>query len=77
MEVNCPAEVKVKKLGSKLILGGQGELEAFKAKNSRLVVGLKCNDWSGSRIIYFIGAALSHKQVVIFADDWADTDKST
>ena len=75
--MSCPAEVRVKKLVSKLILGGQGELEAFKVKNTRLVVGLKCNDWSGSRIICFIGAALSHKQVVIFAGDWADTDKST
>ena len=74
MEVNCPAEVKVKKLGSKLILGGQGELEAFKVKNSRLVVGLRCNDWSGSRRLICSG---SHKEVVIFADNWADTDRST
>ena len=60
MEVNCPAEVKIKKLGINLILDGQGELEAFKVKISRLVVGLKCNDWSGSRRISFIGTALSY-----------------
>ena len=60
MEVNCPAEVKVKKLGINLILDGQGELEAFEVKNSRLVVGLKCNNWSGSRPISFIGTGLSH-----------------
>ena len=32
MEVNCPAEVKIKKLGINLILDGQGELEAFEVK---------------------------------------------
>ena len=60
MEVNCPAEVKIKKLGINLILDGQGELGGFKVKISRLVVGLKCNVWSGSRRISFIGTALSH-----------------
>ena len=74
MEVNCPAEVKGKELGINLILGGDRVLEVFEVKNSRLVVGLRCNDWSGSRRIICTG---SHKEVVIFADNWADTDRST
>ena len=49
--INCSAEVKVKELGSNLILGGHREVEAFEVKNSRLVVGLKCRDRTGSRLI--------------------------
>ena len=59
-EVNCLTEVKGKELGINLILGGHGELEAFEAKNSRLVVGLRCNDWRGSRLIIFIFTGLSY-----------------
>ena len=40
-ESELQAEVKVKKLGINLILGGHRELEVYEVKNSRLVVGLK------------------------------------
>jgi hypothetical protein len=32
MEVNCPAEAKLKELGINLILGGHVEQEAFQVK---------------------------------------------
>ena len=52
--------MKVKKLGINLILGGHRELEVFEVKNARLVVGLRCNDWNGSRHIIGIGIGLSY-----------------
>ena len=69
--------VKVKKLGGNLILGGHRELEVCEVKNSRLVVGLKCSDRSGSRFTRVSYTPLSYQEVIIFADNWADTDINT
>jgi len=52
--------MKLKKLGINLILGGHGELEVFEVKKSRLVVGLKCSDRTGSRLIICTFTVLSY-----------------
>ena len=72
--MNCSAEVKVKELGINQILGGHRELEVFEEKNSRLVVGLKGNGRNGSRFTRVSYTPLSYQEVIIFADDWADSD---
>jgi hypothetical protein len=51
---------------SELLGGGEGqgaghrELDVFEVKNSRLVVGLKCSDWTSSRLIIRTFTVLSH-----------------
>ena len=57
-KVNFSAEVKAKELGINLILGGHPEVEVFEEKKSRLVVGLRCNDWIGSWLTIYLGIGL-------------------
>ena len=59
-EVDYPTEVKAKELPINLVLVGHRKLEVFEVKNSRLVVGLKCSDRTGSRRISCIGTVLSY-----------------
>jgi hypothetical protein len=59
-KLNFSAEVKAKEPGINLILGGHPEVEVFEVKKSRLVVGLKCSDRTGSRLIICTFTVLSY-----------------